>query len=54
MNTAVYNIATDQIWFYPEKRLAEDEYKVIKEAGYKWHHFKSAFVATWTPYREDA
>lgn len=51
--TATYNLDDDTIRWTPDARLGTPEYAETKSAGFKWWGGSRAFVAKWTPERED-
>lgn len=54
MTYATYNIQDNKLRLYPDSRLPEDEYKKLKEAGFRWAPKQECFYAGyWSPYRED-
>ncbi len=51
--TAFYNLDDDTLRWTPEWRLSDSEYAEARVAGFKWWRGSQAWVATWTPTRED-
>ncbi|MBZ9713728.1 DUF3560 domain-containing protein [Deinococcus multiflagellatus] len=51
--TATYNLDDDTLRWCPEARLDANEYALAKGLGFKWWGGSKAFVAKWTPARED-
>ena len=49
---ATYSLEDDKLRLYPESRLPEDEYTMLKGAGYRWAPKQELFWAPWTPRRE--
>ncbi|MCD0176162.1 hypothetical protein IHN32_09435, partial [Deinococcus sp. 14RED07] len=50
---ALYNLEDDTLRWTPEERLDANEYALTKAAGFKWWGRTGAWVAVWTPGRED-
>lgn len=51
---ATYSPDDNKLRIYPDSRLPEDEYKLVKEAGYSWAPKQELFVCPrWTPTAED-
>ncbi|GAA5514899.1 hypothetical protein Dcar01_03663 [Deinococcus carri] len=53
LGSATYNIEDDTLRWMPGARLDADEYTRTRNAGFKWWRGHEAWVATWTPERED-
>jgi hypothetical protein len=53
MQGATYHIPSDQLRAEFSARLSPDDYATITRTGYRWQRSRGAFVATWTPTRED-
>src|SRR5687767_1664617 len=54
LGTATYSPEDNKLRFYPDARLAREDYDSIKSAGFKWAPKQELFVAPmWTPERED-
>jgi phospholipid N-methyltransferase len=54
MITATYSPEDNKLRLYPEHRLDESEFSMVKDAGYRWAPKQELFVAPmWTPGRED-
>jgi hypothetical protein len=53
MQGATYHVPTDQLRAEFSARLSAEDYATITAAGFRWHRSRGAFVATWTPARED-
>ncbi|MBB5234509.1 DUF3560 domain-containing protein [Deinococcus budaensis] len=53
LGTAVYNVEDDTLRWTPGARLDANEYARTREAGFRWWRGSEAWVATWTPERED-
>ncbi|GAA5513676.1 hypothetical protein Dcar01_02420 [Deinococcus carri] len=53
LGSATYNIEDDTLRWMPGARLDADEYARTRAAGFKWWRGHEAWVATWTPERED-
>lgn len=51
--TAIYNPDDDTLRWHNAERLSPNEYALTKEQGFKLWRGSSAWVATWTPQRED-
>lgn len=50
---ALYNLEDDTLRWTPDERLDANEYALVKAAGFKWWGRTGAWVAVWTPGRED-
>lgn len=50
---AFYNLEDDTLRWTPDERLDANEYALAKDAGFKWWGRTGAWVAVWTPGRED-
>lgn len=51
---ATYSAEDNKLRLYPSRRLDEETFKRVKEAGFKWAPRQELFVAPkWTPARED-
>lgn len=51
--TALYNLDDNTLRWSPDSRLGADEYARTRAAGFKWWRGSQAWVAAWTPERED-
>lgn len=52
--SATLSFVDGRIRFYPAERLPTDQYQdITKKWGFKWHRSEGAFVALYTPSRED-
>lgn len=49
---ATYNITNNRLFFWPDSRLPEAEYKACKSAGFVWWP-RGCFTAIWSPSAED-
>ena len=53
-SSATLSFVDGRIRFYPEQRLPTPQYhEITKEQGFQWHRREEAFVALYTPSRED-
>ncbi|KQR40725.1 DUF3560 domain-containing protein [Deinococcus sp. Leaf326] len=51
--TATYNLDDNTIRWVPAERLGPAEYAETRSVGFKWWRSLQAWVAAWTPERED-
>lgn len=52
MQYAWFNVTTDRLYWHPEARLSDDEYKHVKTLGWTWWP-RGVFTAIWNPVAED-
>jgi hypothetical protein len=53
MITATYSLEDDKLRLYPSRRLDDETYERVKNAGFTWAPKQELFVAVWNPLRED-
>ncbi|MFC4637016.1 DUF3560 domain-containing protein [Deinococcus hohokamensis] len=51
--TATYHLDDDTLRWTPDTRLDDVEYAEARKLGFRWWRGSQAWVATWTPTRED-